>query len=316
VRPHLMDHAQVRIVRYRPIRRPHAWLLPAHGEPVARREPVVAVLHGAAWLLDPGVLDYLPREYAEPFVARTEATLASAAFAIVPSEFTGRAVTESGSLPSERVAVVPLAVDHAAFNPRARGGRGLVAGALGEDRPYVLFASIPTIRQKNLTALKEAMARIASAGLPHVLAIAGGPAGGESPEELREIAAGPPELAGRIAWLGHVEDTVLAGLMAEADAFCLPSLFDAFPLTSLEALACGAPAVFSNRGALPEVAGDAALLCEPEPEALAGALERLLRDGALAGRLRAAGPERAAAFTWERTASGWLDALRRAAEAG
>jgi glycosyltransferase involved in cell wall biosynthesis len=316
VLPRLREHAEVRIVRRRLVRRPDVWLLPTHGEPVSRREPVVAMLHGAAWLTDPGVLDHLPRDYAEPFAARTEATLASAAFAIVPSEFTGRAVTESGSMPAERVAVVPLGVDHAAFNPRARGGRSLVAGALGEDRPYVLFAAIPSIRQKNLAALKEAMARLASAGLPHALAIAGGTAGGESPEELREIVAGPPELAGRIAWLGHLQDEGLAGLMAEADAFCLPSLFDAFPLTSLEALACGAPAVFSNRGALPEVAGDAAILCEPDPDSLAEALRPVLSDETLRGRLRNSALARAEAFSWDRTARGWLAALERAALLG
>jgi glycosyltransferase involved in cell wall biosynthesis len=316
VLPHLREDAQVRVVRRLLLRRPDVWLLPAHGEPVSRREPVVPMLHGAAWLLDPGVLDDMPREYAEPFAARTEATLARAAFAIVPSEFTGRALTESGSMPAERVAVVPLGVDHATFNPRVGGGRGLVAGALGEDRPYVLFAAIPTIRQKNLAALKEAMARLASAGLPHALAIAGGPAGGESSEELRQVAAGPPELADRVVWLGHVDDEQLAGLMAEADAFCLPSLYDAFPLTALEALACGAPAVFSNRGSLPEIAGDAAIVTEPDPDSLAEALQRVLSDEALRGRLRDSARARAEGFSWERTAQGWLDALERAAELG
>lgn len=316
VLPHLREHADVRVVRRRLVRRPDVWLLPAHGEPVSRREPVVAMLHGVAWLTDPGVLDYIPREFAEPFAAKTEETIARAAFAIVPSEFTGRAVTESGSMPAERVAVVPLGVDHDTFNPRARGGRALVAEALGDDRPYVLFASIPSIRQKNLAALKGAMGQVAAAGLPHALAIAGGTAGGESPEELREIAAGPPELAGRVVWLGHRSDGELAGLMAEAGAFCLPSLFDAFPLTSLEALACGAPSVFSNRGALPEVAGDAAIFTEPEPDALAAGLRRVLGDEALRGRLSEAARARAATFSWERTARGWLAALERAVALG
>jgi glycosyltransferase involved in cell wall biosynthesis len=317
VLPHLREHADVRIAGRVFLRRPDVWLLPAHGEPVSRREPVVPMLHGAAWLLDARVLGDMPREYSEPFAARTEATLARAAFAIVPSEFTGRALTESGSMPAERVAVVPLGVDHATFNPSARGGRELVAGALGEERPYVLFAAIPTIRQKNLAALKDAMARLASCGLEHALAIAGGPAGGESPEELRAVIAGPPELTGRVAWLGHLDDARLAGLMADAEVFCLPSLYDAFPLTSLEALACGAPAVFSNRGALPEVAGsDAAILSEPELEPLTEALLRVLSDEALRARLREAGRARAKTFSWARTAQGWLAALERAAALG
>ena len=316
VLPHLRELADVRVVRRGPIRRPDAWLLPAHGEPVSRREPVVAVLHGVAWLTDPGVLEHMPPEFAEPFAAKTEETIARAAFAIVPSEFTGRAVTESGSMPAERVAVVPLGVDRDSFNPRARGGRAIVAGALGERRPYVLFASIPSIRQKNLAALKEAMGQVAAAGLPHALAIAGGTAGGESPEVLRAITAGPPELAGRVVWLGHREDEELAGLMAEADAFCLPSLFDAFSLTSLEALSCGAPSVFSNRGALPEVAGDAAIITEPDPDALAAGLRRVLDDEALRSHLSEGARARAATFSWERTARGWLAALERAVALG
>jgi len=101
--------------------------------------------------------------------------------------------------------------------------------------------------------------------------------------------------------------------MAEADAFCLPSLLESFGLTALEALACGAPVVVSDRGALPEVVGDAGLVVEPEPEALAAALERVLGDAALDRELRAAGPSRAAVMTWEHTARGWLAVLQRAA---
>jgi len=100
--------------------------------------------------------------------------------------------------------------------------------------------------------------------------------------------------------------------MAEADAFCLPSLYEAFGLTALEAIACGAPTVVSSTGALPEVVGDAALLAEPTSHGLANALERVLTDGELAARLREAGPERARRMTWEKTADGWLTALRAA----
>jgi glycosyltransferase involved in cell wall biosynthesis len=314
VLPHLRARARVRVAGRLRLRRPDVWLLPAHGRPVERREPVVAMIHGSAWMLEPDTLKLMPEEFAKPFVANTEATLERSSLAIVPSEYTRRGLTEGLGMPEERVAVVPLGADGSAFNPSRRGGRRLVREALGADTPYVLFASIPSIRQKNLVALKEAMARLAVDGLPHALVIAGGTAGGESPEELREIPAGPPELAGRIAWLGHLGDEELAGLMADADAFCLPSLFDAFPLTSLEALACGAPCVFSNRGALPEVAGDAAVVVEPEPDALAEGLERVLTDAALAARLREAGPERAATMTWDRTADGWVRALEQAAD--
>ena len=296
------------------LRRPDVWLLPVHVHPVERREPVVAVIHGAAWMLDADMLELMPAMFAEPFVASTETTLDRASAAIVPSEYTRRGLTEGFGMPEERVAVVPHGVDARLFHPSARGGRRLVSAALGEDRPYVLFASIPSIRQKNLTALKEAVRGLAEQGLPHALAIAGGTAGGESDELLEEIAADPPGFPGRVAWLGHLADADLAGLMAEADAFCLPSLYEAFGLTALEAMACGAPVVASTRGALPEVVDGGGLLCDPEPDEIEAALRRVLTDAALARRLSKAGRERAEELTWERTAEGWLGALRRAAE--
>ena len=144
--------------------------------------------------------------------------------------------------------------------------------------------------------------------------IAGGTAGGESDDALAAVDAELEGAPGRVAWLGHVDDEQLAGLMAECDAFCLPSLFESFGLTALEAMACGAPVVVADRGALPEVVGDAAILSEPTPEALADALARVLGDEELSGRLRAAGRARAETMTWQVTAAGWRRVLMRAAE--
>ena len=102
------------------------------------------------------------------------------------------------------------------------------------------------------------------------------------------------------AWL-PAED--LEGLYALADAFVFPSLAEGFGLPVLEAMARGVPVACSDRSSLPEVAGDAALLFDPEdPRAIAAALARLLGDAALAERLRGAGRARAATFTWERCA--------------
>lgn len=314
VLPRLREGARVHVAGRPRLRRPDVWLLPAHGLPISRREPVVSVIHGSAWMLDPDVLQLMPSEFAEPFVTATEAALERSALAIVPSEYTRHGLIEGGAMTEERVMVVAHGVDMDVFNPARAGGRRLVSAALGEDRPYVLFASIPSIRQKNLAALKKAMARLAAHGLPHALVIAGGTAGGEPPELLEEIAADLPGVAGRVAWLGRVDDAQLAGLMAEADAFCLPSLFEAFGLTALEALASGAPVVVSNRGALPEVVGEAAVVSEPSPDGIEAALLRVLSDPQLAERLRAAGPERAATMTWGRTAEGWLRALELAVE--
>jgi glycosyltransferase involved in cell wall biosynthesis len=82
-------------------------------------------------------------------------------------------------------------------------------------------------------------------------------------------------------------------------------------------MACGCPVVASNTTSLPEVVGEAGLLVDPhDPEAVAEALRRLLDDPELAGRLRAAGRERAAQFTWERCARETTAVYRRLAEGG
>ena len=120
--------------------------------------------------------------------------------------------------------------------------------------------------------------------------------------------------AGSLHVLGFVPDDDLPALLTAAEVFVFPSLYEGFGLPPLEAMACGTPVVASDSSSLPEVLGDAALLVPPgDVAALAGALARLLDDGALRARLRERGLARAASFTWERTARATLAAYREAA---
>jgi glycosyltransferase involved in cell wall biosynthesis len=118
----------------------------------------------------------------------------------------------------------------------------------------------------------------------------------------------------RIVLTGRVPREDLPVLYSLADVFVFPSLHEGFGLPVLEAMACGAPVVTSTVSALPEVAGDAALLVEPESaEQIASAVGRLVGDQDLAEALRRRGLERAAAFPWDATARSVLEVLEHVA---
>ena len=159
------------------------------------------------------------------------------------------------------------------------------AGGSGDvhrpHRPYVLHLGSPDPRDDTATAIEAA--RRAGARL----VVAGGYGG----------RADDVELAGRIS------DAELVDLYRSASAFLDTSLYEGFGYQVLEAMACGAPVVASDTTSIPEVTGDAALLCPPgDANAFGQALRRILDDDALARDLRERGLARAAEFTWERTA--------------
>ena len=110
--------------------------------------------------------------------------------------------------------------------------------------------------------------------------------------------------------LGAVPQVDIPGLFAGADAIAYVSLYETFGHPVLEAFAFGKPLVTSRTSATAEVAGDAARLVDPESVAsIADGLRDVLTDGALRDRLAAAGPRRAATFTWERCAEGTMGAI-------
>jgi glycosyltransferase involved in cell wall biosynthesis len=127
-------------------------------------------------------------------------------------------------------------------------------------------------------------------------------------ETALRACAGP-----RVRFLGRVSDEDLIALYRGAAAFVDLSLYEGFGYQVLEAMACGAPVVASATTSIPEVVGDAGLLCDPrDPVAVAAALGRVLGEPDLASTLRQRGLVRAADFTWEKTAAGFaavLDAM-------
>lgn len=142
-------------------------------------------------------------------------------------------------------------------------------------------------------------------GVPQ-LVIAGRP-GWAYGDTLERIAAEPG-----VRYLGHVDEPTLAALYESASVLALPSLYEGFGLPLLEAMAHGLPTVVGSTGALPELAGDAAIAVNAEDVgAIATGLERLLADEALRKKMGEEGRRRAKEFTWERAAAQTREILRR-----
>jgi glycosyltransferase involved in cell wall biosynthesis len=124
-------------------------------------------------------------------------------------------------------------------------------------------------------------------------------------------------LGDRVTFTARVDDATLRAYVAHADVLVFPSLYEGFGLPPLEAMAAGTPAVVSNRGALVEVCGDAALYCDPADEGdIARQVSLLLEDAELRRRQIERGRARAAEFTWEKTATLTARALTETLDAG
>ncbi len=210
-------------------------------------------------------------------------------------------------VPAARIDVVPLGLGVTSLVEPASEAQLRSRLGLG-DRPVALSVSAKR-PHKNLARLLQALALLPIERRP-VTVIPGYPTWYEA--ELRDQAAALG-VGDDVRFLDWVEAEELEGLYALAACFVLPSLYEGFGLPILEAMSRGVPVACSDRSSLPEVAGEAALLFDPEsPRAIADAIERLLVDEALAARLREAGRTQAARFTWEATARGTLASYERA----
>jgi glycosyltransferase involved in cell wall biosynthesis len=286
--------------------RPDVVLADGHGDLPQSDAPVLAIIHEVGWHT-PELRALLHPAFLAGIEERTARAVRGAARVITPSESSRRDVVALYDLDATRVHVVPYGVD-ATFSAGASRGCSAVPG------PYVLFAAMLHPR-KNLEVLRQAMALLAVQGFDHRLVVAGRPAvdGSDVTAIVHAAAAELPGVPGRVVFVGQPSDADLAALMAGAAAYCLPSLYEGFGLTVLEAMSCATPVVVSDRGALPEVVGEAGLVVALEAGAVAGALRTILADPQRAAALAQAGRARASQFTWERTADGWLEGARAAA---
>jgi glycosyltransferase involved in cell wall biosynthesis len=229
---------------------------------------------------------------------------------IVPSAAARRAVSRAYAIPEARIHAVHHGVS-ARFRPVPPAERAPVLLRHELRAPYLLFVGAQPPR-KNLERLVLALAHLRgqSDGTGLQLAIAGPR---ERGDEVARSLARRLGLETAVRWLGWVPDEELPAVYSGALCLAYPSLVEGFGLPILEAMACETPVLTSDRSSMAEVAGDAALLVDPEnPAALAEGLRHLRADEALRRDLVARGAARAAKFTW-RDAAAATEAVYRLA---
>jgi len=274
--------------------------------PPVVRMPVVTAIHDVSF-------EDLPGLFSRPTTARLRMSIRlsaeHSAAVVTLSEFTRARLLYHYDLGPEKVIVAPAGVS-------ARWSR--LASSEVKDRlqsldlpPRFVLAVGNLHPRKNIPRLIRSVDRLRRAGLDDVgLVVAGQP--GWRADEVNDAIA---SVRGQewIRLTGYVTDPTLEALYNAALVVAYPSLYEGFGLPVAEALAIGAIVVASDSTSIPEVAGDAAVLIDPnEDESLSAGLERAATDSSLRARLAQAGPRRAATLTWEACAEATVSAYRLA----
>ena len=283
---------------------PDRLFVPAHVVPALHPASVVT-LHDVAYRYYPDTYTPAQRRYLD---LSTRWSLFEGWRVIVPSDATKQDLIKFYAAPPGKIRVVPHGYDRDIFQPVT--DPALIAAAMhtyGIGGRYLLF--VGTIQpRKNLIRLFDAFDSLrADPAFADVrLVVAGKPGWLSAPIIARANALGD-----RIVLLGYVAQTDLAALISGALAFVYPSLYEGFGLPVLEAMACGAVVVASDTPALAEVAGDAALLPDPnDTAAIAAALRAAVIDERQRATLRARALARAATYSWQTAASTTLGIIR------
>ena len=227
---------------------------------------------------------------------------------VASSEWTRKDIEKFLRIPSERIQVVPLGVDESF---RKVEDRALIKKTLerhGIARPF--FISVGTLEpRKNHLRLLEAYESLKKRGkADFMLVIIGKPAGAE--KALRRFVE-EKGLREDVLFLGYIRREELVCLYNASLGYIMVSLYEGFGLPVLEAMSCGVSGVCADRTSLPEVAGDTALLVDPEdPEAITQAILRLYEDTGRREALSRAAHERSRLFSTTRTADAMIKVFK------
>lgn len=278
---------------------------PYFAAPLRSRVPIVVTVHDVIPLVLP---EYRGSPLVRAYMELQRVAVRRARLVLTDSNASRHDVVRVLDVPRQRVRVVPLGIDPA-YRPRPDAEVAAVRARHRLPDRYILHASGLDVR-KNVERLILAYSRArAGLGVVEPLAITGDPD--------RQGALFPPlrplverlDLLQHVRFLGVVAEDELPALYSGSALTVVASRYEGFGLPVLEAMASGAVVACSSASSLPEVAGDAALMFDPDDEeAIALAIARCLGDEELRGTLRERGTTQAAPFTWEKTAAATLEA--------
>jgi glycosyltransferase involved in cell wall biosynthesis len=226
--------------------------------------------------------EYSTPEFRERFTTQAREAAQRSDLIIAVSAFTAGQVESRLKVDRSRIRVIPHGTDAVVDTNRPRENIVLCTGAIQ--------------KRKNIARLVRAFEQTPPGW---TLVFAGAADGYGAAEELAAVEASPRRADIRVA--GYVTDEELRRLYTQARIFAFPSLDEGFGMPVLDAMFYGVPVITSNCSAMPEVAGDAAMLVDPYDEsAIAESLSRLMNDAVLRDELIQKGHARAAEFTWDR----------------
>lgn len=284
---------------------PDVLFIPAHVLPLIHPRRSVVTIHDVSFMRAPEVYRPLSRSYLR---WSTAFALARASRIIVPSEWTKRELVHFFGAREEQIVVIPHGVKREGYRSATEADIASIGKQYGLGMGYILALG-RVEEKKNFCTLLKAAAILRKRGEPIPEIVFAG-SDGFGAEEVRR-AVTELGLSDRVRFLGFVPESDLPALIASAGALAVPCALEGFGLPVLQGFAAGVPVIASRAGALPEVAGDAALLVPPDDaEAWANALTTILTDAALRDRLRTAATVRLSAFSWQKCAGDTWQVLR------